>query len=117
MDNEAFDLKTIRKSLIPPISRLEMARRMGVSNAYLNALENGLSKWPQKRRDQVDEIIAAYRIDPERRGRKKRKDSGKSHRRFKLKGGRKPRVWTPKANVADQVPVVAHSHHEIVGIG
>lgn len=114
MEEAIFDLKAARQALIPKMSRAELARKLGVSVTFLISVERGLSKLSMARRAQLDEIAAAWAIAPDRRPRKRRKDFGKKHRSFKLKGPRKPRP--PRLPKTELVPV-PHSHGEIVGIG
>lgn len=116
MEEPSFDLKAARLALAPPMCRMELARKMGVGYSFLTSVERGHRKLSSKRREQFAQIAAEWAMNPVGKPRKPRKDIGKSHRSFKLTKPRKPRVWVPKAKVAEPIPV-PHTHHEIVGIG
>lgn len=92
MEEGSFDLKAEREKIVPPLLRAELARKMGVSNAYLMMVERGVSRLSAARRAQFREIASAWTASPSPRPRKPRKDIGKRHRKFKLKGSRKKRL-------------------------
>ena len=103
-----INLRAEREALVPKISCLEMSRRIGISHAFMDRLERGVDKWPAPRLAKFREVMAAWRVAPDPRPRKVRKDLGKRHRGYKR--GRRRAVQS----VAVPVP---HSHGEVVGIG
>jgi hypothetical protein len=110
MDEEKFDAKALREAAVPTLTRAEIRKRMGVSWTYIYQMESGVVKWPEKRREQFLKIIADWQADPVPVPRKKRSDAGLTHR---MRKRRKKR-----AAMLQGVPApVAHSHHEVVGIG
>lgn len=105
-ENGRMKLRVVRQGLVPRISCMEVARRIGVSHAFWDRIERGVDKCPAPRLARFNEIVAAWQTAPDPRPRKVRKDTGKRHRwRKKLR--------SPKA---EPVPV-PHSRGEVVGIG
>lgn len=85
MDNGDFDAKAVREALTPRMSRLELGRKMGVSDSYIRDLEAQRLRWNARRLTQFHEVIAAWRENPQPTPRKPRNDIGKKHRKFKHK--------------------------------
>lgn len=112
MDEAVFDPATLRMSANPPISRAEMARRIGVSNTFIFYLERGLCRWPAARKAAFLQVIATWDTAEGKRTRKPRSDKGQKHRKTR----RKRRVAQASAPAPELVPV-AHAHGEVVGIG
>ncbi len=109
MDEVEFNPVGIRQSVTPPISRAEMARRLGISYIFLWKVERGFLPWPPRRRAQFGEIVEAWKANPPADPKKRRSDFGKKHRKRRRR---------KLAVVVQGVPVpVPHSHGEIVGIG
>jgi hypothetical protein len=110
MPEDKFDAKALREAAVPPLTRAEMRKRMGISWTYIDDLESGIAKWPAKRREEYVKIIADWQANPVPVPRKKRSDAGLTHRARK----RRKR----KLAMLQGAPVpVAHSHAEVVGIG
>ncbi len=101
MDEGAKTPRELRESLTPRLSLNEMARRIGISRVFMWQLECGRATWPAMRLARFREICAAWRAAPDPRPRKKRKDAGKRHRKFRLKHRRLPRIMV-KVNEAIQ---------------
>ena len=104
------DLRKAREALTPRMSRLELARKMSLSNQYLRQIESGERKFSALRQQQCHAVLEAWKTSPTPTARKRRNDIGKKHRKFRLKEKRKPRV------LAEPTPV-PHSQDAIVGIG
>ncbi len=105
MENE-FNPRAMRMTAEPPMRAREMARKMGISDRYLRDMEEGVRPWPQHQKTAFISILNAWRQEPTPHVRKRRKDFGTKKPKQRRRGPAKPHV-----------PVVAHSHHEIVGIG
>ncbi len=103
-ENGRTKLRVVRQGLVPRISCMEVARRIGVSHAFWDRIERGVDKCPAPRLAKFNEIVSAWQAAPDPRPRKVRKDTGKRHRKRKKRV--KPELLT-----------VPHSHGEIVGIG
>ncbi len=115
-----FDAVAARNALTPPITRSEMARRIGISHTFLAGLERGTHKWPAKRKALFEEVCSTW--NQQQHVRKPRSDKGGKHR----KPRKRPKAKKPAAHPhplpeiqrhAEPFPVFAHPHGEIVGIG
>ncbi len=76
-----FPIRALCQSLTPPLSRMELSRKLGISYTFMRQLEAGATPWPPARLDQLDRILAQWRVNPTPRPRKPRKDKGKRHKR------------------------------------
>jgi hypothetical protein len=110
MAEDKFDAKALREAAVPPLTRAEMRKRMGISWTYIDDLESGIAKWPAKRREQYLAIIAEWQANPVPVPRKKRSDAGLTHRARR----RRKKKLAMLQGTAVPVP---HSHGELVGIG
>jgi len=81
MEHKFFNLKAEREALIPPMSRAELARKMGVSWTFVKLGE--LCLWPQKRIEQFRMVAAEWKKNPAPTPRKTRSDLGKRHRKHR----------------------------------
>lgn len=113
MDEAVFDPATLRKSANPPISRAEMARRIGVGNTFMFFLERGLCRWPAARKAAFLQVIATWDTAEGKQTRKPRSDKGQKHRKTR----RKRRSISQASVPAPELVAVAHEHGEVVGIG
>lgn len=110
MDEGKFNGKALREAAVPLLTKAEVAKQMKVSWTFLDEMESGLAKWPERRKAEYLAVIAKWNENPVPTPRKKRSDAGLTHRARKRRKRR--------AAMLQGVPVpVAHSHHEIVGIG
>lgn len=58
------ELIALRKSCTPPLSRRDLACRMGISYTYLEHMENGNAKFPDHWKKRFVEEVDKYNASP-----------------------------------------------------
>lgn len=114
---EIFEARQMREDAVPRLNRLQAAKRMGISHAYLYELERGTRDWTIPLRAKFLQVLQAWRNDPTPLPRKKRSDAGiKRTAHWKLRAARR-KAKRAEFEAKKKLAVVPHSHRKIVGIG